>query len=216
MINKLLASIKESYECNSVDVGDFKDVKVEGAKIHIEAYDVSGLGRVSTVEVVGFLKLWKMQSMIINPLEKDAPIYYYHRHNRKGNDIYKVEVLNSLLEDRALNEFAPVLEKYASIKDLQDKENWYDEIKMPGCVLKSVKKAECAKLDEVAMEHFSAYLKLVDAAPKCGKTRKKGAAQEFVDGLVEWSGIAVLQLFRAYYDKHVAKALCVDVLFGMK
>lgn len=216
MINKFLSSIKERYECTSVDVGSFKDVRIEGSKIHIEAYDVNGLGRVSTVEVIGFLKLWKMQSLIINPLEVDAPIYYYHRHNRKGNDIYKVEVLNTLLEDRELSEFTPVLEKYASIPDAEDKENWYDEMKMPACVLKRVKKAESEKLDEVATEHFAAYLELLQAAPKCGKTRKKEHMKEFTDGLVELAGIAVLQLFRAYYDKKVAKKLCLDILFGVR
>lgn len=216
MINKFLEEIKSLYECKKVDVGVFENVKVEGSKIHIEAYDVVGMGRVSTVQVKGFLNLWKMQSVIINPMEKDAPVYYYHRHDRKGNDLCKIEVIDTLLERREFNEFAPVLEKYASIPDLEDKENWYDEIKLSGCVLKGVKKAEAAKLDEMAYDHFKAYMELVKTAPSCGKTRKKASAQEFVDGLVDSSGIAVLQLFRAYYDKHVAKKLCLEVLFGMK
>lgn len=216
MINQFLAEIKGLYDCKKIDAGVFENVTVEGAKIHIEAYDVMDLGRVALVEVKGFLNLWKMQSMIVTPMEKDAPIYYYHRHNRKGKDIYKVEVLNTLLEQRELNEFVPVLEKNISIPDLEDKENWYDEIKMPGCVLKSVKKAESEKLDTVAIEHFEAYKKILETAPSCGKSRKKTEMKEFMDGLVEWSGIAVLQLFRAYYDKNVAKKLCLEILFGVK
>lgn len=216
MINQFLNDIKRIYECKKVNIGVFENVTVEGSKIHIEAYDASRLGRVTLIEVKGFLNLWQMQSMIVNPLAKDAPIYYYHRHNRKGNDIYKVEVLNTLLDDRELNEFASVLEKYAEIPDMEDKENWYDEIKMPGTVLKKVKKAEKSKLDELAVEHFNVYKKLLAAAPECSKSRKKAEMKEFIDGLVEWSGIAVLQLFRAYYDKHVAKKLCTDVLFDVK
>ena len=216
MINYFLAELKKQYECKQIDVGDFKEVKVEGSKITIEAYDLEGLGRVSTVEVIGFLKLWKMQSVIINPLEKDAPIYYYHRHNRKGRDICKIEVLDMLLEVREIAEFNDVLEKYADIRDLEDKPNWYDEIKMPSCILKTIKKTETEKLDEVAKDHFSAYLQVLNTSPACGKTRKKECVKEFTDGLVEESGIAVLQLFRSYYPKNVAKALCLDVLFGMK
>ena len=109
-----------------------------------------------------------------------------------------------------------VLEKYADIRDLEDKPNWYDEIKMPSCILKTIKKAETEKLDEVAKDHFSAYLQVLNTSPACGKTRKKECVKEFTDGLVEESGIAVLQLFRSYYPKNVAKALCLDVLFGMK
>ena len=119
------------------------------------------------------------------------------------------------LEERQLNQFDEVLKKYASLPDLEDKTNWYDEIKMPGCALKGVKKAEMEKNDQMALEHFAAYMKLIEEAPVCGKARKKAKTQEFVDGLVEQSGIAVLQLFRAYYDKKVAKKLCVDILFGM-
>lgn len=216
MIYQFLEDIKKEYACEQVDVGDFETVKVEGAKIHIEAYNVTGLGRVSLVEVHGFLNLWKMQSMIINPLEVDAPIYYYHRHNRKGNDVYKAEVLNTLLNDRVLEEFVPVLEKYADVPDAEDKENWYDELKMDSCVLKRVKKAEIAKNDEVARAHFEAFMMVVAHAPACGKTRKKDHMKEFTDGLVELAGIAILQLFRAYYDKAVAKSLCLDILFGVR
>ena len=216
MINHFLSELKKKYECKQIDVGDFKEVKIEGSKITIEAFDIDGVGRVSTVEVIGFLKLWKMQSLIINPLEKDAPIYYYHRHNRKGRDICKIEVLDMLLEVREFPEFNPVLEKYADIQDLEDKPNWYDEIKMPSCILKAVKKNENAKLDEVAKDHFAAYMQVIENSPVCGKARKKECVKEFTDGLVEESGIAVLQLFRSYYKKYIAKALCLDILFGMR
>jgi len=216
MIYRFLNDIKKTYECKKVNVGVFENVKVEGSKIHIEAYDLSGMGRIALIEVKGFLNLWQMQSMIVNPLAKDAPIYYYHRHNRKGNDIYKVEVLNTLLDDRELGMFAPVLEKYAEIPDMDDKENWYDEIKMPGTVLKKINKSEKEKIDELAVEHFNAYKKVLMSAPECSKSAKKTEMKEFIDGLIEWSGIAVLQLFRAYYDKMVAKKLCTDVLFDVK
>ena len=216
MISYFLAELKKEYECKKVDVGVFDRVIISGSKTHIEAYDVEGIGRVSMVETIGFLRRWKMQSMFLVPYEKDAPVYYYHRHNRKGNDIYKAEVLNTLLEDRALDEFTPVLEKYADIPDAEDKENWYDEIKMDGCVLKRIKKAEEAKNDEMAKAHFAAYMEVLKNAPACGKTRKTNDMQEFIDGMVEWAGIAVLQLFRAYYDKNVAKKLCLEVLFGVK
>ena len=216
MINYFLAELRKKYVCNQIDVGDFKEVKIEGSKITIEAFDIDGVGRVSTVEVIGFLKLWKMQSVIINPLEKDAPIYYYHRHNRKGRDICKIEVLDMLLEVKEYPEFDAVLEKYADIRDLEDKPNWYDEIKMPSCILKTVKKEEAAKLDEVTKDHFSVYLQILDASPTCGKSRKKECVKEFTDGLVDESGLAVLQLFRSYYKKHIAKYLCENILFGMK
>ena len=79
-----------------------------------------------------------------------------------------------------------------------------------------MQKEEKDKLDEIALEHFKAYKRVLMEAPECSKINKKAEMQEFIDGLVEWSGIAILQLFRAYYDKMVAKKLCTDVLFGTK
>ena len=216
MIEKIFEEIESKYTCTAVDVGDFKDVRVEGAKIQVAAYDVEEFGRMSTVSVRGFLGLWKMQSVILNPMEVDMPIYYYHRHDKKGNELCMVEIIDTFLNKREMASLTAVLDQYKSIPDLEVKENWYDEIKLSCGFLKSVKKSEEAVLDELTLAHLREYLKLAEIAPKCGKTRKKEAASDFVEGLVEQSGIAVLQLFRSYYDKKVATKLCRDILFGMK
>lgn len=216
MIRNMLEEIQKRYSCRQVSTGDFAKVSVAGARISIEAYDAEGLGRVAVVFVRGFLNRWKMQSMIIHPLQADIPVYYYHRHDRKGNELCKVELIDTQVNPIEMESVTEVLKKYEHIPDAEDKENWYDDLKMEGTFLKKVKKSEESVLGGLIMDHLCAYLNLTTDAKKCTESRKKAAARPFVDGLVEKGGIAVLQLFRVYYDKLIAKRLCLDILFDMK
>ena len=115
MIYKFLSEIQEKYKCQKVDIGVFAKVKAEGCTFCAEAYDVENIGRVALVEMTGFLKLWRAQSFFITPLDKDAPVFYYHRHGRKGNDVLKIEIINTWLKRTVLEELDAVQEKYKDV-----------------------------------------------------------------------------------------------------
>lgn len=212
----MLEEIQKVYKCQKVDIGVFDTVKAEGSTFHIEAYDAENMGRVTIVEMTGFLKLWKAQSMFITPLDKDAPIFYYHRHGRKGNDVLKIEIINTWLKRGALEELTAIQEKYSHIPDAEDKEEWYEEMKLPQTILKRVKKEEAAQLDAFVEDYFNAYMNEVQKAKECERSQKKQKVDKLVKGLAENSGMAIVQFFLAYYDHNVAAKLCKDVLFGTR
>lgn len=216
MIRKMLEEIQKVYRCEKVNIGVFDTVKAEGSKFHIEAYDAKDLGRVTIVEMTGFLKLWKAQSMFVTPLDKDAPIFYCHRHGRKGNDVLKIEIINTWLKRSTLEELDAVKEKYSNVPDAEDKEEWYEDLKLPQTVLKRVKKEEAAQLDEFAEEYFKAYMREVEKSKECERSQKVQKVEKLAKGLSENSGMAIVQFFLAYYDHNVAAKLCKDVLFGTR
>lgn len=216
MIYKMLEEIQKRYRCKKVDIGVFAKVKAEGSTFCIEAYDVENMGRVALVEMTGFLKLWKAQSFFITPLDKDAPIFYYHRHGRKGNDVLKIEIINTWLKRTELSELDAVQEKHAEVAEVEDKEEWYEDLKLPQTTLKRVKKEEAAQLDRVEEDYFYAYMKEVEKAKECVRTDKKQKVLKLVKGLSEQSGMAIVQFFLAYYDHNVTAKLCTDVLFGTR
>ena len=76
MVRKLLEDVQNMYTCKKVDIGVFDTVKAEGSTFHIEAYDAQGMGRVTLIEMTGFLKLWRAESFFITPLDKDAPVCF--------------------------------------------------------------------------------------------------------------------------------------------
>ena len=212
----MFEAVQREYECTQVNVGVFAKVKAEGCTFCTEAYDAKGLGRVTLVEMTGFLKLWKAQSFFITPLDKDAPVFYYHRHLRKGKDVLKIEIINTWLKRSELEELDAVKEKHSNVPDAEDKEEWHDDLKLPQTILKRVKKAESACLDVVTEDFLQAYMKEVAKAKPCERSQKKQKVEKLVKGMSEYSGVAIVQFFLAYYDHNVAKKLCSDVLFGIK
>ena len=216
MVRKMLETVQKMYECEKVNIGVFDTVKAEGSTFHIESYDAKNMGRVTLVEMTGFLKLWKAQSFFITPLDKDAPVFYYHRHLRKGNDVLKIEIVNTFLKRVALESLDAVKEKYSHVPDAEDLEDWYDELKLSQSILKRVKKDETAKLDEVTEAYLQAYMCEVKNAKECERSQKNQKVEKLAKGLAEYSGMAIVQFFLAYYDHNVALKLCKDVLFGIK
>ena len=138
MVRKMLETVQNVYECKKVDIGVFDTVKAEGSTFHIESYDAKNMGRVTLVEMTGFLKLWKAQSFFITPLDKDAPVFYYHRHLRKGNDVLKIEIVNTFLKKVPLESLDAAKEKYSHVPDVDDSEEWHDELKLSQSILKSL------------------------------------------------------------------------------
>ena len=216
MVRKLLDVVQNEYKCKKVDIGVFDTVKAEGSTFHTESYNAEGLGRVTLIEMTGFLKLWRAQSFFVTPLDKDAPIFYYHRHGRKGNDVLKIEIINTFLKRVPLEELDAVQEKYAEVTEVEDKEEWYDEMKLPQSTVKRVKKEEGALLDAVTEDYFTAYMKEVAKSKECERSQKKQKVEKLVKGLAEQSGMAITQFFLSYYDHNVTAKLCTDVLFGIR
>ena len=216
MVRKLLDVVQNEYKCKKVDIGVFDTVKAEGSTFHTESYNAEGLGRVTLIEMTGFLKLWRAQSFFVTPLDKDAPIFYYHRHGRKGNDVLKIEIINTFLKRVALEELDAVQEKHAGVTEVEDKEEWYDDMKLPQSTVKRVKKEEGALLDAVVEDYFAAYMKEVAKSKDCERSQKKQKVEKLVKGLAEQSGMAITQFFLSYYDHNVTAKLCTDVLFGIR
>ena len=216
MVRKMLEDVQKMYKCKKVDIGVFDTVKAEGSTFHIEAYDAEGMGRVTLVEMTGFLKLWKAQSFFVTPLDKDAPVFYYHRHGRKGNDVLKIEIINTWLKRAELEELNAVKEKHVDLPEIEDKEEWYEELKLPQTTLRRVIKEEAARLDVFAEDYFAAYMREVEKSKDCERSQKKQKVEKLIKGLSEESGMAITQFFLSYYDHNVTAKLCTDVLFGTK
>jgi len=216
VVRKLLDVVQNEYKCKKVDIGVFDTVKAEGCTFHTESYNAEGMGRVTLIEMTGFLKLWRAQSFFVTPLDKDAPIFYYHRHGRKGNDVLKIEIINTFLKRVALEELDAVQEKHAGVTEVEDKEEWYDDMKLPQSTVKRVKKEEGALLDAVVEDYFAAYMKEVEKSKDCERSQKKQKVEKLVKGLAEQSGMAITQFFLSYYDHNVTAKLCTDVLFGTR
>ena len=215
MIQKMVSELQNKYSCTPVNAGVFSNVTIEGAKFKICAYDVKGIGRVATIEMKRLIGFWEMQSLIITPYEKDMPIYYYNRHREKGSYIYRVEMFDTQMNAIDVSAMSDVIEKYATLPEEPQNERWYDEIRLTGCAVKKVEKSRKEELSPMILEHFQAYMAMLENAENCKASEKKKKVTAFVKELCQNSGIAIIEIFLANYGQRVTEKLAYEVLFGL-
>ena len=212
MTHKLLDLIKAKYPISELDVGEFATLKANGMKFSISAYKAEGLGHVSVMTAKGFFGLMRMDTLIINPTEKDLPLYSYDRIFAMGNDTLIVELYDTMLEkyDDAALELAK--SKYATIPERDPGEHWYDSIKLSSSISKKGKRDHTPALDKLTLEHFEAYVAF-DAATVENSAAKKEKASVYVNGLLEKGGPST-DVFKKALGIEKTTKLFKEILFG--
>lgn len=213
MTNKLLNIIGEEFPLTPISVGGFSKIKASGLTFLVEAYSAEGLGHVSVMRAKGFFGLMKMDTLIINPTERDLPLYSYDRIFAMGNDTLIVELYDTLLGRFSGETLKKVKDEFAALPERDPGEHWYDNIKLCESISKKGKKIT-PEMDALAEKHFKAYL-----SAECGAVSDKAAKQEkasvYVEGLLSKGGPSTdafikaigkektAELFRSYLFKTV-------------
>ncbi len=188
MIQKMLRTITAKYHLNAITLGEFAKMKVSGMEFQIWAFHAEGLGHVSAMQAKGFFGLMQMDTLIINPTEKDLPLFSYDRVHAMGNDTLIYELYDTILEKADLSRVEAVKEKYAALPDHDLGKHWYDDIKLAVSLSKKGKKAQTASFDNCAMEYLEAFLEAAEGAPYCDPAGKKEKASVYVEGLLSNGG----------------------------
>ncbi len=213
MIEKLLQRIGERYPLTSMPVGEFACTRVGGMTFVIEAYHAEGLGHVSVMCASGFFGLMKMQTLIVNPCEKDLPLYSYDRIFALGNDTLIVELYDTATVPMDESAMIAARDAYASIPERDPGEHWYDGIKLPSSISKKGKrKADTQPLNTLTEEHFLRYLDAAPvSAPDAAVKAEKTAV--YVEGLLMKGGPSTDAFKKAIGDEKTT-TLFRKYLFG--
>jgi hypothetical protein len=209
----MLRSITAKYHLNGITVGEFSKMKVNGMNFEIWAFHADGLGHVSAMTASGFFGLMKMDTLIINPTEKDLPLFSYDRVHALGNDTLIFELYDTLLEEANLSRVEAVKAKYAALAEHDLGKHWYDEIKLPVSLSKKGKKAQRAAFDQCAIEYLESFLEAAEGAPYCDPAGKKEKASVYVDGLLTHGGPSTDVFKKGIGDEKTAQ-LFRNILFG--
>ena len=121
MLEKLLDAIKARFPLTENE-GSTRQFQVMGMTFEARAYAARGLGHVGVMTAQGPMQ---METLVINPFERDAPILSYDRIHGMGQETVIAEMYDSLLGDsfcadgivQTLGESAAILEK--------EQEDWY-------------------------------------------------------------------------------------------
>lgn len=213
MIRKMLRTVTARYHLNGITAGEFSKMKVSGMNFEIWAFHAEGLGHVSAMTATGFFGLMKMDTLIINPTERDLPLFSYDRVHALGNDTLIYELYDTLLEKADLAGLEAVKARYADLPDHDLGQHWYDGIKLAVSLSKKGKKAHSAAFDSCAMDYLEAYLDSAENAPWCDPAGKKAKAAVYVEGLLEHGGPST-DVFKKGLGPEKTALLFRHVLFG--
>ena len=213
MIQKMLRAITAQYHLNAITVGEYSKMKVNGMNFDIWAFHAEGLGHVSAMTARGFFGLMKMDTLIINPTQKDMPLFSYDRVHAMGNDTLIYELYDTILEKADLKRLEDVKAKFSTLPDHDLGEHWYDSIKLPVSLSKKGKKSDTPDFDQCALEYLEAYLSDTAEADYCEPAGKKEKASVYVEGLLENGGPST-DVFKKGIGKERTAELFRKILFG--
>lgn len=214
VMQHMLDTVNKTYPLTEKSAGEFAKVKAKGMTFVIKQYEAKGLGNVSVMEAKGFFGLMQMDTFIINPVEKDLPLFSYDRILAIGNDTLIIELYDTLLEKQGLTGIKSVKNAHQALLDHDLGEHWYDSIKLPESVSKKGKKAQRGAFDTLTKEYFQAYLEC-NSAPEstCDATAKRRKASVYVEGLLSNGGPST-DVFKKEFGEEKTAHLFRNILFG--
>ena len=209
MLKNLLEKINEEYTLKSIENDEFSSVKISIMHCDCEIYEAKNLGHVFYMNSKAPLGLMKMETLIINPFELDAPLLSLELINNK-----KVifEIYNTLLEENTDSvKIQEVFNKYKEY-ELENTPHWYDELLLASTKTK-MPNIELAK--QLIDESFDAYLDVLEDSHICDSIEKKEKAKEFVNGLLENGGPST-DMFMKKFGLEKTEKFFNEAMFGTK
>ena len=211
-LEQLLDLVKEKYPLRACDPGTFTVMRASGMRFTLEAYEAEGLGHISLMQAKGFFGLMQMHTLIVNPTERDLPLYSYDRILAMGNDTLIAELCDTVVSNFDPPELNAVVSAAAGLPDRDPGVHWYDSLRLPQSISKKGTKKQSAALDKLALAHFSAWLS-AETAPLTDRETKREKTKAYVEGLLTHGGPSTDAFIKAI-GKEKTEELYRKVLFG--
>lgn len=213
MMNILLDMVREQFTLNEKSVGEYQKLKVKGMTFVIRQFYAKGFGNVSVMSAKGFLGLMQMDTFIVNPVEKDLPLFSYDRIHAMGNDTLILELYDTVLGECKMDRIEEVKNKYSDLPNHDLGSHWYDSIKLKESTSKKGKKEQTQKLDEFTKAYFEAYIDGANQLPEIDATNKKQKASVYVEGLLVNGGPSI-DVFKKKMVKQRQRIYSVGFFLG--
>ena len=160
MIDKLLALIDSYYHLKKNDVGEFETFDLNGMNITVKSYLAAGLGYISCM--TGDSSMFKMDTLVINPIYKDIDEFSYDRIIGFDSDNIFLELFDMTIDkskqSSLIDKLNILLEGYQDIPEQSHKANWYDSILLNTSIDKKGDINLRKRFDDLAYAYLNIYL----------------------------------------------------------
>ena len=160
MTETLLKLLGDRYPLQARDPGEFAALKVKGMRFAIRAWEAAGLGHVSRMTAAGFFGMMRMDTLIVNPTQRDLPLYSYDRIFALGKDTLIGELYDTCVGSFDASGLDRVLSGAIGLPERDPGVHWYDEIRLPQSLSKKGKKTQTPAFDALAQNTINAIKNL--------------------------------------------------------
>lgn len=214
MIQTYWKKLTNDFDFTPVENNDFDSFSMNGMDFHVSGGDVKKIGHMSLISASGMNGAFQMDSLIINPLEVDAPLINIDRVITGQGILLMMEQYDTLVSSQRKEEtFEAIKNKYSNLGDIPSKAHWYDDLKYQSSMSKMLGVDQKALSDEVIDEYMKAYLEVLQSAKVCDPKSKKVKADAYRDGLLSQGGPATDGFLQAWGKEKTAD-LFKNVVFG--
>lgn len=214
MLEKILEKLNKEYELEKIEDQRFSSFEMTGMDFETQGFYIKGLGHVGFMKASGMGGAMKMETLVIDPLEIDAPLLSSDRIVAGGKDMVIFELYDTLLQKEIdTKDFEDICSKYEGLSDMPMQSRWYDELQLKGTLAKSVGLEESDKVDALEDEYSDAFLKLLKTAVPCSKEEKKEKARAYSHRLIEEGGTST-DNFIKNWGKDKTREFFDTILFG--
>ena len=215
-----LALLRKYYEVEEQPVDAvLANPVIGGRPHHARRFDIKGVGNLLAMTVTE-AEQNQLSSFVIMPYFKNLPLfstdYVYSGEKRFFLlEIYDLSVVHDSIFDAGIESFRAFGAEMTDMQDFPTRPSWYDDIR-PVCHAKAPDESQ----DELAIQHFLAFLKLfVDmeqASPLLGADDLKTKWQknrEYADRLIDEGGVST-DLFTEALGAENTRRFFHEVFFG--
>lgn len=213
MTDKFLDAVSVFFPLTYIDPEKFSKIKAGAMTFKINRYYAKGIGNISVINGSAMLGLMKMDTVIINPFERDLPLLSYDRIFVMGNDTLLIELYDTLLSSCNLNAFQKAEQLSTVLPNHPLGSHWYDNIRLPQSVSKRGKKKYTPLFDTLTLEFINAYIATALSASECNTEQKRKKASEYTEGLLANGGPST-DAFKKHLGKNKTETLFREILFA--
>lgn len=213
----ILNGLRRDYTVRARDAGPYDVLKKSGMTFRISAYEVKGLGSVSTIEMSAMLGLMRMESFILTAEERDLPLFSGDYIKAAGKHTLLVELYDTMLspmDEESASAYRKVKARYDDLTPFQTEPRWYDGIRYDFAFAATDKRLK-EKSEEIVAAYFAAFQGNISRANAADSAAKKAKTAAYVDDLFAHGGLAVNQ-FRKLFGDEAAHEIVEKYLFSCR
>ena len=216
------AVLGQYFELIPGNIGADAHLSKRGMTFDTKSCEIKGVGHLCVMRMNAFMRLMKMETIVIAPTKVDMPLFNVDWVSALGTETLIAELYDTQVEPwpgEAQKKFEEIQEEYLDVEDNESGEHWYDSVLYPVSIHKKGK-GLTDRFNDAAKDYidlFAAELAELSepAAGKCPADLKRARVGDFARTLVENDGPAV-NMMAKLFGEETMRRIVLKHMYGVE